>query len=528
MVATIAAWLTHITVANQEHRLLAERAREVALVLTTDVSAIPDSLTSLGQGLQATGHSVEAFDRAAAAEIASGAATSTFAWMVPSQQGFIVVAAEGTALKAGQVVTGTRAAVFDQALLTTGLVPTPVRGTGALRTLGFALGPPAAPPGTVLYRQEALGPVSPPRQAATAPFSEVDVVLYATPTVNLSQVLVATTTHLPLRHAVRLPVAAGTKRWLVSVAAARPLVGTLTAAAEWFVLGIGATVALSIALVIEAEVRRRQHALALYDSEHHIAETLQRSLLPTVPEIPGVEIAVRYLAGGEGQDVGGDWFDVFPITGGGVAVVIGDVLGHDLAAAAAMSQVRSGLRAYAWEGAEPATVLDRLARLVTTFSITPLVTVFYGIFEPPGAGGRRLLRFANAGHIPPLVRQPDGRATALIGGHSVVIGAPMSGARDQGEQYFDPGSTLLLFTDGLVETPGRPLTEALEHLRASLAGAPAQASAEEVCEELLRSVVPSELRDDVALLAIRMVGTPSEKSSPGQPQVTAASAPYEP
>ena len=110
----------------------------------------------------------------------------------------------------------------------------------------------------------------------------------------------------------------------------------------------------------------------------------------------------------------------------------------------------------------------------------------------------------------------------------MVIGAPMSGARDQGQQYFDPGSTLLLFTDGLVETPGRPLTEALEHLQASLAGAPAQASAEEVCEELLRSVVPSVLRDDVALLAIRMVGTPSEESSPNQPQVTAANAPYEP
>ena len=163
--------------------------------------------------------------------------------------------------------------------------------------------------------------------------------------------------------------------------------------APWAALVAGLIVALLVGVVVEAEGRRRDAAVELYATEHRMAETLQRSLLPELPALPGLGLAARYVAGAPGQEVGGDWFDVFPIDGGRVGLVIGDVMGHDLAAAAAMSQIRSALRAYAWRGESPGAVLEQLDQFVTNFAMTPLVTVFYGMLKAPVGDGSRLLRY---------------------------------------------------------------------------------------------------------------------------------------
>jgi serine phosphatase RsbU (regulator of sigma subunit) len=187
--------------------------------------------------------------------------------------------------------------------------------------------------------------------------------------------------------------------------------------------------AILVALVIEVERRRRDTALALYVTEHQVAETLQRSLLPELPTVPGLGLSARYLAGTVERQVGGDWFDVFPIPGGQVGVVIGDVVGHDLIAAAAMSQVRATLRAYAWTGGEPGAVLDQVEQLVTTFAVTPLLTVFYGVLDPPDRSGNRRLRFSNAGHLPPFIRSTAGEVEALPNTFSVLMGGLASPLR---------------------------------------------------------------------------------------------------
>ena len=190
----------------------------------------------------------------------------------------------------------------------------------------------------------------------------------------------------------------------------------------------------------------------LYSKEHDVAVALQRSMLPALPDVPGLETSAHYFAGSDRADVGGDWYDVLPLPDGSVGVAIGDVMGHDLTAAAAMGQLRSVLRSYAWEGHRPADVLDRLDRLVQGLGMAQLATCVYGRLERVEGGA--LLHYANAGHLPPVVQGRDGAVQVLDGGKSVLIGAPGRAdgtGRADASAYLSRGSTLLLYTDGLVE-----------------------------------------------------------------------------
>ncbi|HET6794857.1 MAG TPA: PP2C family protein-serine/threonine phosphatase, partial [Acidimicrobiales bacterium] len=437
-----------------------------------------------------------------------------------------VVAAAGTGLESGELISDTRTRAFSQALRQHAMAPTPILGVGSRRMLGFAMGPPVAPAGTVLYLEIALGPVSPPREAGTAPFSELDVVLYASSRPDPSAVLVATTHRSILPSAVDQPLKAGSATWLLAVAPRHPLVGWVAAHAQWLALAVGLLGAALMAAVVEMAARRRDAALALYDAEHQVAEKLQLSLLPDVPRTPGLDLAARYIAGGRSQQVGGDWFDLFPLTPDRIGLVVGDVIGHDIAAASAMSQVRSALRAYALLGEEPAQVLDRLDRLVAHFSLTPLVTAVFGLLGPPDADGGRRLLYSNAGHPPPLLLMPDGGLRWLDSAGSVIIGAPGPDARLQAVAELPPGSTLILYTDGLLEAPGRSLDTALDDLAAAVAGHRVEDGAQGMCERVLGAMCGGGTRDDVALLVIHLAPAPptdGDQPVPGASRTTLAS-----
>jgi serine phosphatase RsbU (regulator of sigma subunit) len=498
------AWTVHSAVRSQEHRLLKERTAELALVFNSAVDAISPAMMEQGTVLRVSHGARAAYDDAAAAAVKASNGQTSFAWLKPTSDGsgFVVAAAAGTSLHDGEVIADARAQTMRAALGTPQLVATPV--IGSQRVLGFALGPPAAPAGTVIYREQPLGPVAAPRQAGTAPFSELDVVLYAVPRVQPEQVLVSTTKTLPLRGYVRdTVIPAGATKWLMSVKARQPLVGGLTAHADWLALGAGILGSLLAAAVVEISARRRNAALALYEAEHQIAETLQRSLLPTLPSLPGLDLAARYLASGTGQQVGGDWFDVFPISGGRVGLVVGDVIGHDLTAASEMSQIRSALRAYAVDGDAPSLVITRLDRLVDALRLTQLVTIFYAVLEPPDPDGRRVFRYSNAGHLPPVLRRADGTVEQLGGGGSAVLGAPIAIEHTEEVNAVDPGDLLVMFTDGLVEVPGGSLDDGLARLGETI-GQQSKGDAEAVCEQVLAGVSRESLRDDIALLAVRI------------------------
>jgi serine phosphatase RsbU (regulator of sigma subunit)/anti-sigma regulatory factor (Ser/Thr protein kinase) len=237
----------------------------------------------------------------------------------------------------------------------------------------------------------------------------------------------------------------------------------------------------------------------LYEHERGIAAELQRNLLPAeLPEIPGVSTAARYLAGGAGVEVGGDWYAVIPRPGGGVGVAIGDVVGRGVLAASIMGQLRIALRAYALEFDDPSVVVGRVARFAQTLPEDQMTTCAYVTIDPET--GRT--RFTNAGHPPPLVLRPDGRADYLEGARSmplgVVIGDP---DYEETEVTLEPGSTVLLYTDGLVEKRGESIDAGLERLKTAVQGAPAEP--ETLCDRVLELLADETPDDDVALLAVR-------------------------
>jgi len=517
---TAAVWATFLGVRDQSRRLIKERTGEISLVLTQAIDAIPTGLQQLGAVLDATHGDVEAFQTAAKTQVDASPTPFDLAWLRPdSAGGYRVVAAaagEGK-LRVGEVISDERVQTLDAAMHTDAVVPTPV--IGKERIIGFALGEPSAPAGTVLYRQSTLGPaVSPPRAAGTAPFSELDVALYSTTRADRSSILTATTRNLPLRGEVRDQILlVGHTKWLLTVKARAPLVGRLTADAPWVVLGVGLLGTGLIGLVVETVARRRDAALALYEVEHHVAESMQRALLPRLPELPGLELAARYLASGAGQQVGGDWFDAFPVAGGHCGIVVGDVIGHDVAAASAMAQIRALLRGFAVDTGSPAEVLTRLDRVIDELHLTQLVTVFYGLLDPPAADGSRVLHYSNAGHVPPVLRRPDGTVESLAGGASVVMGAPVPAEYAESEMHLPAGSTLALFTDGLVEVPGGSLTDGLDRV-ADIVARMGEHAPDALCDDLLEEVSLRTLRDDVALLVVRLTSSPTRIAEPAPPQ----------
>jgi serine phosphatase RsbU (regulator of sigma subunit)/anti-sigma regulatory factor (Ser/Thr protein kinase) len=236
----------------------------------------------------------------------------------------------------------------------------------------------------------------------------------------------------------------------------------------------------------------------LYRREHRIAETLQRSLLSDrLPELPGIAVAARYLPGGAGA-VGGDWYDLIPLAGGRVGVAMGDVVGHGIGAAALMGQLRHAMRAYALEGHSPAGVLDRLDRVVRSLDGGQMATLLYLVMEPDHGS----ITFASAGHVPPLVIGPDGEADYIETAPNPPLGVFESPQHTERTAKLQPGSTIVLYTDGLVEERGVSIDQGLEALR--LAASQDSCHPDELCERLVAAMLaihPAD--DDIAVLALR-------------------------
>jgi PAS domain S-box-containing protein len=281
-------------------------------------------------------------------------------------------------------------------------------------------------------------------------------------------------------------------------------------------IGIGAGRHFGEADLRLAEDLGRRAGLAVdnarsYERELRVAETLQRNLLPhRPPELPGFESAVRYVPGSAGVKVGGDWYDVIPGQDGSAVVVVGDVMGHDLHAAALMGRLRSAMRAYAIEDDRPATLITRLDRLVQRLEPGELVTMVVARIAPDGTS----LTYANAGHPPPLLVAPDGRTRFLEEARSVLVGVSptVELAYEEASISIDPGATLLLYTDGLVEDRDAELGQGLEAL-ADEAGRRVNSRLETLCDAVLARLDAPRRRDDIALLAIRSGQPPSRSTT---------------
>lgn len=225
------------------------------------------------------------------------------------------------------------------------------------------------------------------------------------------------------------------------------------------------------------------------------AVALQRSLMPSeLPTVPGVEIAARYVPG-DGR-IGGDWYDVFPLPWGELGVVIGDVAGSGLEGAVIMGRMRSALRSYALESADPADVLRRLDQKMQYFEGEVMATVAYAVLDP--VSGR--LRISSAGHFPPVVAAPGQRGVLADIAVDAPIGVADASRRQDTILALTPGATLCFFTDGLIERRNKSLDDYIVRLCETTTSQPP----ESVCVSVMGALVGSEHSgDDIALLVLR-------------------------
>ncbi|HWU08426.1 MAG TPA: SpoIIE family protein phosphatase [Streptomyces sp.] len=298
---------------------------------------------------------------------------------------------------------------------------------------------------------------------------------------------------------------------------ARVAPGSSYTEAEVFVLS---DIARRAGLVMEAA--------ELFEQQRHVAETMQRQLLTPLPQVDHLALAARYRPAESAAEIGGDWYDSFLLGDGVLTMVIGDVVGHDLKAAAHMAEVRNMLRALAWDRTEPPSlIMRRLDEAMTHTSDAPMATCVFARVE--GAeGGPWQLHWVNAGHPPPLLITAGGQTRFLEAGHGPLLG--LSSALHMGLGWPDaradlpPGSTLLLYTDGLVESRSRDIEAGLATLRRH-AAALARRDVEDFLDELLNRIDPS--GDDVALLVLRIppagVGAGDDEAPPQHAHSPAAS-----
>jgi serine phosphatase RsbU (regulator of sigma subunit) len=345
-------------------------------------------------------------------------------------------------------------------------------------------------------------------------FADVDYALYLGSSTKPAGLLLASVRRLPLRgRRATVTVPFGDTRFTVMVAPRGPLGGSLPQRLPWAIaiagtlLGLGAA-ALTLRLI---EGRRHAEQLAsrleqiaaenqrLYAEQRGIAQTLQRALLPeALPELPGLQTSARYEPGVRGVDVGGDWYDVIAIDDQRLLLVVGDVSGRGLRAAATMASLRYAIHAYAAQGDPPPVFLSKLSNLVSVRSSKELATVLCALVDVP----RRQLSVTSAGHLPPLLISSDSSefVQSEVG---LPIGVNPTTIYSATTISAPAGATLLAFTDGLVERRGESIDLGLERLRAYATSN--RATLDELLTRVLSNLRHDGAQDDTAIAGIRWV-----------------------
>ncbi|MGY1762504.1 PP2C family protein-serine/threonine phosphatase [Geodermatophilus sp. SYSU D00779] len=252
-----------------------------------------------------------------------------------------------------------------------------------------------------------------------------------------------------------------------------------------------------------AELRRVTERAA---EQRALSDRLQQALLTPPPEPDHLQVAVRYHPAAHGAQVGGDWYDAFLQPDGATMLVIGDVVGHDSDAAAAMGQLRGLLRALAYDNDEPpSATLSRAEHVARGLAVSTMATVVLTRVErhpDVPVAGTRMLRWSNAGHLPPVLLAPDGSTTLLETRPELMLGIDPDAPRTDHTAELGDGYTLLLVTDGLVERRDADLDEGLATMREVLRDL-GETSLEELCDTLLERMLPVDGADDVAIVAVR-------------------------
>jgi hypothetical protein len=300
--------------------------------------------------------------------------------------------------------------------------------------------------------------------------------------------------HLPVRSYLAVPVISPTSQEVLGgFFFGHPQLGRFTGVHERLAEGLAVHTAIAL------------DNARLYALQRGVATDLQRQMLPTLKTTPGFTVVTRYLPAATASEVGGDWIDIIELSSGRTAFVIGDVMGRGVPAASTMGQIRTAIRAYAMLDLAPADVLRHCSMLATELSGQQFITCVYAVHDPID----ETLSYANAGHPGPAIIGPDGE----IGFLEERLGMPLRVGESFQERVIDfpQGSTVFLYTDGLVERRGRELPHGVEDLRLALASLLVDTKDPEVaCDQLIKRLTGDAHDDDVALLFAREAGEPRQ------------------
>jgi serine phosphatase RsbU (regulator of sigma subunit) len=495
---------------NNEDRLLRERVQEAGVLFTGVLPSRVSPLAAAAAVAEATNGDRVALTRVLGPSVgtASGQYASASIW--------------STGATAPVLVLGARPELEDQSPAEIRAVLGKAARTNELSVvsfvddaqprIGYAFASQHAPSRYVAYTEANLPKDRQSRVIkGNDAFAGLDYAVYIGSTAQRDNLLTASASNLPLRgRTSSLTVPFGDSKLLIVMSPTAELGGTLLAKLQWLVLGFGVLFTLGAAALSERLVRRREQAVELaeelrtsseenarlYAAQRSVAQTLQHSLLPEIlPEIPGLTVGARYIAGTADIEIGGDWYDVMHLDDGSVMFVVGDVSGRGLAAGTIMAGLRYAIRAYAAQGDDPATILTKLAHLISIGDDGHFATVLCGVIDVD----RHVVTLANAAHPAPLLINGQTRFVSTSVG--VPIGVKAVRPYDAVTITVPEAATLLVFTDGLVERRGEIIDAGLERLRET--ADQVHTSLEDLLEDLTASLPPDGPADDTAILGVR-------------------------
>jgi hypothetical protein len=500
-VSVVLSWLAWRVEVSANRDLLDRQVEQAATVLGGSVSLLQVQLADAGHVVAATDAAAGPFERFAAARITPEGSFASLALLRIGNETAELLASEGEDPRfpdgglESNFFTGLQP---NGELTVAGILP------GDPPRLAFALMPAGDTSGVVIYAETVVSPEPQPTDPEDVAFGGLDFAVYLGETTAPDQLLLST---------APAPIGGGTQTATVpfgdtvlTVVGAAPgsLTGALSTALPWVVLGVGSLLAVVSGAGVAALFRRRADAEALaaenaqlYQQQRSIAGTLQHAMLPEVPQLDGLEVAARYVAGVDELDVGGDWYDLIPRGPGCCVFVVGDISGRGLPAATTMAALRFAVRAYLAQGDAIETALAKLHRLLNVDTDHQFATVLIG--ELDTNAGR--LRLVCAGHFPPLLLA-DGRAEILDCpvAPPVGVGAPAHPAVT--ELRLPTWGTLLAFTDGLVERRGEVIDTGLDRLLNAATTADAQ-PLDEFVDQVMRSLTADGGKDDTVLVGLR-------------------------
>jgi hypothetical protein len=497
VLAVLAAEVT----SDANRNLLDRQVEQAATVLSSGVASLQVQLADAGQVAIATEAAPGPFQRFAAARITSNQSFASLSLLQVTAGRTELLATEG---EEPRLPDGGLQSPFFIGLQPTGQLAVAGVLPGEQPRLAYALMPADDTSGLVVYAESLVNPEPQQETPDDAAFGGLDFAVYvgeATETENL----VLATAPVPIDGDTEVATTPFGDTVLTIVGASEePLTGALATALPWIVVGVGVALAVASAAGVETLSRRRAVAEGLaaengrlYLEQRGIARTLQHSLLPDVPQLDGIEVAARYVAGVDDLEVGGDWYDVIPRGPGCCVFVVGDISGRGLPAATTMAALRFAVRAYLAEGHDVETVMGRLDGLIDVTTDHQFATVLLGELD---AGAGRL-RIVCAGHFPPILLT-EGRAEPIDAPISPPIGVLRSRTPVATVVRVAGPATLLAFTDGLVERRDEVIDTGLARLCAAAAGNDGR-PLDGLVDELMTRMTADGGKDDTVLMGLR-------------------------